>query len=172
MSNSPTPREAAEGATRGGAGYESPLISLSRRQRDVLARIADGYTEREIATQLGISPRTVRMHADALRAKLGASRTRYLPLAYRQIQANIDITTSATARDPRMVPSVRLSLRQQQVIQLLSAGLTDTEIAFELGISKRTARAHCDALRSKLGVRRRSQIPLAFAYAGAPALER
>ena len=32
----------------------------------------------------------------------------------------------------------------------------------ELGISPRTAKAHCDTLRLKLGVPRRRQIPLAY----------
>lgn len=52
--------------------------------------------------------------------------------------------------------------RQQQVVALLAAGCSNLEIAERLGVSPRTAKAHCDTLRSKLGVGRRRQIPLAF----------
>lgn len=59
-------------------------VRLTERQHQVLALIAEGWTEQEIATKLGISPRTVRMHADALRFKLGVQRRRQLPFAYRR----------------------------------------------------------------------------------------
>ena len=61
------------------------LVRLSARQRQVLDLIVDGYTEVEIATLIGISPRTVRMHSDVLRTKLGVGRRRQLPLAYRRL---------------------------------------------------------------------------------------
>ena len=49
--------------------------------------------------------------------------------------------------------------RQRQVVELIAAGLSNDEVARRLGISPRTAKAHCDALRQKLGVARRRQIP-------------
>ena len=52
--------------------------------------------------------------------------------------------------------------RQRQVIQLIAEGLSNEELGEELGISPRTAKAHCDTLRQKLGVPRRRQIPLAY----------
>jgi len=52
--------------------------------------------------------------------------------------------------------------RQRQVIQLIAEGLSNEELGVELGISPRTAKAHCDVLRQKLGVPRRRQIPLAY----------
>jgi DNA-binding CsgD family transcriptional regulator len=57
---------------------------------------------------------------------------------------------------------VQLSRRQKQVLPLLARGLTDEEIAQDLGISARTARAHVEALKHKLGVSRRREIPAAF----------
>lgn len=60
-------------------------VHLSRRQTEVLRLIADGCTEAEIAITLGISPRTVRMHSDALRAKFNVARRRQLPSAYRRV---------------------------------------------------------------------------------------
>ena len=52
--------------------------------------------------------------------------------------------------------------RQRDVIRLIAEGLSNEEVGDELGISARTAKAHCDALRQKLGVPRRRQIPLAY----------
>jgi DNA-binding CsgD family transcriptional regulator len=57
---------------------------------------------------------------------------------------------------------VELSHRQKQVLSLLADGLTDDEIGLRLGISPRTARAHVEALKHKLGVTRRREIPSAF----------
>ena len=52
--------------------------------------------------------------------------------------------------------------RQRQVIELIAAGYSNEEVARRLGISPRTAKAHCDVLRQKLGVPRRRQIPVAY----------
>jgi DNA-binding CsgD family transcriptional regulator len=55
-----------------------------------------------------------------------------------------------------------LTERQLQVVGLIAFGCSNEEIGRRLGISPRTAKAHCDALRQKLGVPRRRQIPAAF----------
>jgi ATP/maltotriose-dependent transcriptional regulator MalT len=55
-----------------------------------------------------------------------------------------------------------ITTRQRQVVELIAQGLSNEEIGTVLGISPRTAKAHSDALRQKLGVPRRRQIPVAF----------
>lgn len=57
---------------------------------------------------------------------------------------------------------IELSRRQKQVLALLASGLTDEETGVRLGISARTARAHVDALKRKLGVNRRRELPGAY----------
>jgi ATP/maltotriose-dependent transcriptional regulator MalT len=52
--------------------------------------------------------------------------------------------------------------RQRQVIELIAAGCSNAEVGRRLGISPRTAKAHSDVLRHKLGVARRRQIPVAY----------
>ena len=52
--------------------------------------------------------------------------------------------------------------RQRQVIELIAAGCSNEEIGLRLGLSPRTAKAHSDALRRKLGVPRKRYIPAAY----------
>jgi DNA-binding CsgD family transcriptional regulator len=52
--------------------------------------------------------------------------------------------------------------RQREIVALIAAGCSNDEVGARLGISPRTAKAHCDVLRQKLGVKRRRQIPIAF----------
>jgi ATP/maltotriose-dependent transcriptional regulator MalT len=52
--------------------------------------------------------------------------------------------------------------RQREVVILIASGCSNDEVGERLGISPRTAKAHCDVLRQKLGVARRRQIPSAY----------
>ena len=63
------------------------------------------------------------------------------------------------ATDRKTAP---ITPRQREVVELIAAGCSNEEVGARLGISPRTAKAHCDVLRQKLGVRRRRQIPIAF----------
>jgi ATP/maltotriose-dependent transcriptional regulator MalT len=55
-----------------------------------------------------------------------------------------------------------ITARQRQVIELIAAGCSNDEVGARLGISPRTAKAHSDVLRQKLGCTRRRQIPVAY----------
>ena len=57
---------------------------------------------------------------------------------------------------------VTITERQREVVVLIAAGCSNDEVGARLGISPRTAKAHCDVLRQKLGVARRRQIPVAY----------
>jgi DNA-binding CsgD family transcriptional regulator len=58
---------------------------FTERQRTVVAMIAAGYSNDEIAGELVISPRTVRAHCDALRFKLRVQHRRLIPAAFRRL---------------------------------------------------------------------------------------
>jgi ATP/maltotriose-dependent transcriptional regulator MalT len=60
------------------------------------------------------------------------------------------------------VEQASLTDRQREVVALIAAGCSNDEVGRSLGISARTAKAHSDVLRVKLGVPRRRQIPAAF----------
>ncbi|WP_324195518.1 helix-turn-helix transcriptional regulator [Nocardia abscessus] len=49
------------------------LADLTNRERDVAERVVQGYTNREIAAELFVSPKTVEKHLARVFAKLGAS---------------------------------------------------------------------------------------------------
>jgi len=66
------------------------------------------------------------------------------------------MSTMLQASPPVLTP------RQKQVVELIADGCSNEEVGERLGISPRTAKAHCDVLRQKLGVARRRQIPRAY----------
>jgi len=58
---------------------------LSARELDVLQRVAEGLTDKEIGYQLGISHRTVSKHVEMILAKLAvSSRTAAVTTAIRK----------------------------------------------------------------------------------------
>src|SRR5690606_3096822 len=69
----------------GGDARDKTGDRLTPRERDVLALLADGLSNRSIAQKLGISAHTVKFHVDALLDKLSArSRTQVVVKAVRQ----------------------------------------------------------------------------------------
>ncbi len=55
------------------AEAQALMARLTPREREVLDRIAEGFTTRQIATGLEVSPRTVESHRAAIGAKLGTT---------------------------------------------------------------------------------------------------
>jgi len=56
----------------------------------------------------------------------------------------------------------KFTARQRQVVELIAAGCSNAEVGEILGLSPRTAKAHSDVLRRKLGVPLRRHIPAAY----------
>ncbi len=67
----PPPGQAAAGQDDRPGRRTGDELGLTSRERDVLALIAEGRTDRQIAETLFISPRTVAMHVSSILAKLG-----------------------------------------------------------------------------------------------------
>ena len=77
---------------RPGGGDGGPPVpgggidALTPREREVLAQIADGRSNREIARLLHVSEKTVKTHVSSVLAKLGvADRTQAALYAVRQL---------------------------------------------------------------------------------------
>ncbi|HEX6131991.1 MAG TPA: response regulator transcription factor [Actinomycetota bacterium] len=56
-----------------GGGGEQRTPALSKREREILQKVADGSTTRQVASDLGISPHTVKTHLERIFEKLGAN---------------------------------------------------------------------------------------------------
>lgn len=70
-------------------------LQLSRREREILCRLATGERTADIAVALGVKPKTVRNHIQRLLGKLGAhSRLQALAIAFPP-------NTSSSASSPR-----------------------------------------------------------------------
>lgn len=61
---------------------EERHLTISPREKQLVRLIAEGMNENQCAEAMGISPRTVKNVADALRYKLGVKDRRSIPMAY------------------------------------------------------------------------------------------
>jgi DNA-binding NarL/FixJ family response regulator len=76
--------EVADVLSAGPPGHDG-IRALTRREREVLALLAEGRSNREIARSLGVSEKTIKTHVSSVLAKLGvADRTQAAVLAVRQ----------------------------------------------------------------------------------------
>ena len=62
---------------------------LTRRQREVLRLVAQGLTNREIGTALGIGEDTVRQHVEAIRVRLGLVGETRVALAWEWLRISL-----------------------------------------------------------------------------------
>src|ERR1700742_2816951 len=80
------------------------------------------------------------------------------------VPADTDLTSAA---DPDMARLrdrlVTLTPQQVRVLMMLSEGLLNKQIAYELGVSEATIKAHVSAILQKLGVESRTQAVIAAA---------
>src|SRR5262245_4725344 len=67
------PPERNGGRAVSSASADIPEESLTRREREVLTLVADGLSNRAIASRLGISEHTVKFHVSTIYSKLGAA---------------------------------------------------------------------------------------------------
>lgn len=131
--------------------------ALNQRQREIAALAAAGLTNREIATRLFLSVRTVEYYlGEALRA-LGLSRRSQLATAGLPMPA---AEPSDARRSPQ--PMVKLTNRQGQIAALVTAGCTNTEIAETLAIDEKTVEKHVTAVLRAIGATSRTAIAAAF----------
>ena len=91
-----------------GTARSEGLAALTKRQREVLARLAQGLTNGEIAAELGCSGGTVKVHVSAILDRLGAvNRTEAAAAWTREAHATPDVPPFRTgskrnvSHDPR-----------------------------------------------------------------------
>jgi DNA-binding CsgD family transcriptional regulator len=97
-------------------------------------------------------------YADAA-APLTSARDTAVALQSAPLIARIDELSALTRRHGSFDEPWRpLTAREFEVARLIATGLTNAEIAGELGIAPKTASAHVEHILAKLGVARRAEI--------------
>jgi DNA-binding NarL/FixJ family response regulator len=75
---------------------------------------------------------------------------------------DIDLTRDADSETAAMIARLStLTPQQVRVLMMLSGGLLNKQIAYELGVSEATVKAHVSAILQKLGVESRTQAVIA-----------
>jgi DNA-binding NarL/FixJ family response regulator len=94
--------------------------------------------------------------ADEVSAAIRAAHRGELPLD----PAITSVLAASLRAEPRKPPEAELTTREVEILRLLGAGKTNKEIAAELHISERTARAHVSSILGKLDLASRTQAAL------------
>jgi DNA-binding NarL/FixJ family response regulator len=76
--------------------------------------------------------------------------------------ADIDLGVGSDAETAELMARLAsLTPQQVRVLMMLSEGLLNKQIAYELGVSEATVKAHVSAILQKLGVESRTQAVIA-----------
>lgn len=153
-----------------------PLLSrfgLSLREAQVLALVATGRSNREVAAMLFLSPLTVRKHLERVYAKLGVrTRTEAAAVAMQASSGRDDgarrdllesyvrrtATLAGLAREASLTLTVLgLTKREAEVLALAASGKSNREIAAALALAPGTVKKHLDRIYAKLGVHHRAE---------------
>jgi DNA-binding NarL/FixJ family response regulator len=74
---------------------------------------------------------------------------------------DVDLTRQSAAETAAIARLATLTPQQVRVLMMLSGGLLNKQIAYELGVSEATVKAHVSAILQKLGVESRTQAVIA-----------
>lgn len=119
--------------------------ALTVNQQVVARLAAQGLGNREIAAAMYVSPRTVESHVAAILDALGAGN-------------RVGIGRELSGDDVDVGFAANLTARQRQVAVLIARGLTNGQVATELGISEKTVEKHVGDVFERLKVRSRSAL--------------
>ncbi len=88
------------------------------------------------------------------------------------VPAGIDLGVEADAEISELIKRLQsLTPQQARVLGMLAQGLLNKQIAYELGVSEATIKAHVSAILHKLGVDSRTQAVIKLARIGADAAQ-
>jgi DNA-binding NarL/FixJ family response regulator len=121
----------------------------------VLALLAEGHPNNQIANRLGLTARTVKTDVKKLLEKLDASnRTHLVVVAHRRGLRDLGSVDDAhPQRDLSWLTS-----REREVLALLAEGHPNNQIANRLGVSQQTVKVYVRKLLGKLGARDRTHL--------------
>lgn len=119
---------------------------LTEREREVLRRLAQGESNRQIAKYLAIAPSTARTHTQNVLTKL-AVRSRVQAAVAAQDPPS-RLRPELESRDPISL----LTRREREILACMAQGLTRVSIAARLKLSPNTVRTHVRNVLAKLRV--------------------
>lgn len=111
-------------------------------ERELLARVRAHLEIRGMRTKLERQAQTIRAQAERIRQL-----ERLVPPG-----AAAPVTATATGLVEAKSPFARLSKREREVMQLLIAGSSNKEIAYQLSVSQTTVSTHRSRILHKLGL--------------------
>jgi DNA-binding CsgD family transcriptional regulator len=133
------------------AGAPRPLTA---REREVLGRMADGASTREIAGALEIAPSTVRTYAQNVLDKLAVGSRVEAAAHIRRPEGSWGGAATTDGAPGRRTDSALdlLTPREAEVLWCVAQGLSGATVAERLFLSPHTVRTHLRNVRAKLGV--------------------
>lgn len=133
-------------------------IKVTPRDQQVLNLLVQGCSNKEIAGQLNISPRTVKQHLRTLFLRAGIREGRK-----RVKTRDRDVQQRGGAV---MTPRERLTAKEVQIATLVWAGLTNREIGKIVGTTEQVIKNHLRSIFDKLGVWSRLELAMYVANHG------
>ncbi len=148
------PAGAGRAAARTSACPPGGLRHLTDRERQILALVALGLSNAEVAKHLGRSPLTVKSHKSRIAEALGSCGESSHSVAIGWARGYL-----STVRRPTAAPAP-LTRREHQMLIYLAQGLSGPQIARRLGRSYDTVKTFVYRLLRKLGARNRAHAVL------------
>lgn len=137
---------------------ESLVGHLTRQQRRVLLLLCEGRTNKQIADEFGLKESTIKIHVKGILRRLGVqSRTQAVLLLCQSIPQRESPLRDFDA-DRALFARLHLRERERDVLLGIRQGLLNKQIAFRLGVSHATVKAHVSEILRKLGVSSRTQL--------------
>ncbi len=134
-------------------------IALFRAAQDALDRAARVARASQITVRLARYPEGLALIVGDNGFAVGDAGLRPASKRLEELGAQVTVTASPfeLAIHLALAPSIQITPRELQTLQLLAAGLSNKEIAKALKVSPRTVNFHLDNLYSKLGVGSRTE---------------
>ena len=151
--------------SNGNTGRARASLDLARRQWDEHQRAWEGsWAALDLAATLarGNLPAQARRIAVEVEERAAGMESAPLMRGARELLRGL---ASRTGPMPAWAP---LTARELAVARLIARGLTNGEIAMELGIAPRTATSHVEHILAKLGVTRRAEVAAWVTRIGSP----
>jgi DNA-binding NarL/FixJ family response regulator len=131
-------------------GKTAPFLSLTAREDTVVSMVLSGMTNREIADRLGRREQTIKNVVTVILKKTGTrSRAHLIARAFAE-------TRSDAQRRTHVSYDRGFTDREQQVVWLILRGMTNAEIASDLGVCEGTIKNSVSIILKKAGARSRT----------------